>query len=110
MGRPKVPVVCVETEEVFDSISEASRQRGVSYQGIQQAVTRRTACRGLHYRRMDEFEGWDKREGKEVPVLCVETGEVYESISEAAKAMGLNPGHISVAVSHRVGGMTWQRA
>ena len=44
-------------------------------------------------------------------VLCIETGIVYNSISEAAKVLGINPGAISNACSgrcHSSGGYTWK--
>lgn len=106
----RVPIVCVETGERFESISEAARARGFAYQNLQQSLGAGTACRGLHYVREHDQKEVGPGRARAIPVLCVETGEVYESISAAARALGLNPGQISTAVSGRAGGVTWKRA
>ena len=47
-------------------------------------------------------------------VVCVETGEIYESIKAAARDKGLNNGAISAAVNSglrkRCGGYHWEEA
>lgn len=47
-----------------------------------------------------------------VPVVCVETGETYESVSEAARLCGLNQPNISQALdipTRAAGGFHWRR-
>lgn len=46
------------------------------------------------------------------PVRCVETGEVFETQSAAALAVGTTPQSVSSAVrnGHRAGGCHWERA
>lgn len=51
---------------------------------------------------------------KAVPVLCVETGEYYRSIGEAARDTGLSKGHIAKVLSHKegrtqTGGFHWAK-
>lgn len=51
---------------------------------------------------------------KAIPVLCVETGERYRSIGEAARETGLSKGHIAKALSHKegrtqTGGFHWAK-
>lgn len=54
-----------------------------------------------------------KETGKaKVPVLCVETGEVFESLTEASKAKSVSLAHLCQAVNghrHTTGGYHWKR-
>lgn len=46
-------------------------------------------------------------------VMCVETGAVYESVSEASRQTGINRGNISACMyseRHRAGGYHWKKA
>ena len=57
----------------------------------------------------------NKRTGQKQmkPILCVETGVIYESLSEASKSMELSMGNISCVCRHRkwfktAGGYHWE--
>ncbi|MBO4400979.1 MAG: GIY-YIG nuclease family protein [Selenomonadaceae bacterium] len=90
-------VICVEKKMIFDSIAKAAEWAGVSRDAVGQA------CRGqihtsayYHWRFLDEYDESDpyravnpKRERSTVSdprkVICVETGEIFDSIKAAAR-------------------------
>ena len=55
----------------------------------------------------------EKETGKpKVPVLCIETGETFESLSEAAALKGINLAHLCQVVNgnrHTVSGCHWRK-
>ena len=114
-SRPRRRVVCLETGEVFDSVSEAARAAGVSQSNISACLNgkARTAA-GLHW----APEGSDVSiEGIEAGrklrvrrVVCLETGDVYESASAAARATGLGQSNIASCLNGKTltaGGLHW---
>lgn len=106
-GRRKRPVICWETGELFDSAKEAAAAYGVAVSGISEAVARRGRCHGLHWYWADEPRPESFPEPKRPTgrpkrgVVCVETGEEYPSIKEAAAAVGLrSPASLSCALKN----------
>lgn len=47
--------------------------------------------------------------GVKLAVRCMETGEIYESITQAARAKHVSPGNIHEALDeiHQAGGLHW---
>lgn len=108
-------VICLNTEEVFDTAKEAGEAYGVCSSGISQAcnpnIDRKYAgkdkegnyCEWMYY---DEYLAKTTGEKIDVrirngskstnkkPVKCITTGEEFESMTEGAKAYGLNTGSI----------------
>ena len=96
-------VKCLETSEIFKSLSEATRTHNVDRSNITKVCKGITqTAGGLHWKFIDESS--DASADKEIkhlsaehkallsskvktkkPVICVETGKVYDSISEAAR-------------------------
>ena len=74
----------VFSEETRRKISESNKGRPGSNRGVKFTEE--------HKRRISE--------SKYKPVLCVETGVIYPSITAAAEAMGVKPQGISAACSH----------
>ena len=97
-GRKTRHVVCLETGEVFGSLKEAAQAVGLKDgRSISSCLNGRTlTAGGRHW----ALEGSDvtigsakaKRDRRSKRVVCLETGEVYESMSAAAKAVGLKGG------------------
>ena len=123
MSRRKKPVVCLDTGERYDSIATAAETLGVSGPAISKAAHTGSRCIGMHFYFADKpkppesfFKNQSteelevRRNRKRVPVICVETGEVFASISDAARAKGVHVGLLSVAISGKVGGFHWQKA
>lgn len=102
MPRKTVPVVCVETGVMYESITEAAETLGLNTSSISHAIRRGNGLHGHHFKYADEGRNrpivTDKRY-KQVPVTCVETGRVYESLKSAAMANGTTVGNISSAIN-----------
>ena len=111
----KKPVVCISTGEKFSSISEAARAVGCSVNNISQVVNGRcqTAC-GLRWKFADAENPPEEfyKDPRKKPVLCVETGIIFQSIVEASKSIGLKRGDNISAVIHgrqkKAGGCHWK--
>lgn len=115
-GVPKRAVRCIDTNEIFPSIKDAANH----FEILSSEVWR--VCKGQAIRRKGlKFEYVDNplseeerlREAKEKgkKVLCIETGNIYDSVAEAARQTGANRRHIA-CVCHgqrkTCGGYHWQ--
>lgn len=103
-------VVCLETGEIYKSSAAAARAIGVTCQSIRDAVYNGTRSGGRHWYQEGRYPG-DAffKGGRSIPVRCVETGESFESIAEAARAKGVSKSGIIQAVSGRCGGFHWEK-
>lgn len=105
-------VKCVETGEIFDSVSLLTKLKGydvMRYQKNHNGV----AKDNLHYIKL-EYNKLSKRNGERVSrkkVQCVETGEVFDSQIDALKKYGIkSSGGICVAIkkSTKCAGYHWR--
>lgn len=94
MSKPGTPVICLETEERFESMKEAMERYGVSSGSLNSALTYGYSAGGYHFYRADEpkpddsfFKSGNGRKGssKKRPVICLETGVQFESAIAALK-------------------------
>lgn len=96
-------VVCTSTAEYFPSLSHAARAIGTTVTAVHNCASGKTrSCAGLLWRFATEEEQAARaamcepvgmapeRVHRGKRVVCVETGEVYESMSAAARAKGLS--------------------
>lgn len=83
MSKPGTPVICLETEERFESMKEAMERYGVSSGSLNSALTYGYSTGGYHFYRADEPKPDDsffksgnggKGSSKKRPVICLETG------------------------------------
>ena len=115
-GRPDCAVVCWETGKVFFSAKDAAHSVGLeTTDRITTAIARRATAGGFHWYWADE----PKPDASELtkpstagqrPVVCYETGEVFENYIAAAHAVGLKKTFaINSAIKHkkRAGGYHW---
>lgn len=111
-------VICLDTDEVFPSLSVASRAYGVSTTAICNCVKGKTnTASGMHWKYADEEYHKSKlREGNKnhpafsKPVICLQTGVEYPSASEAERQTGINKAHILSCASGKylnAGGLKW---
>lgn len=54
MSKPGTPVICLETEERFESMKEAMERYGVSPGSLNSALTYGYSAGGYHFYRADE--------------------------------------------------------
>ena len=117
------PVVCLDTGEEYLSATHAAKAIGTS-QGNLSAVCQglRRVAKGLKFAYKEDFEKGiikaDRPNGREGKyhkaarqVLCVETGEVFDTITEAASVKKCSGSHItSVCKGKRktAGGFKWR--
>ena len=82
-------VQCIETREIFDSVNKAAESCNVSPSAVSNVLrgSSKTAG-GFHWRCVGK-----KRNYQTFPksVRCIETGEIFSSIKEAAKKFGIYP-------------------
>lgn len=93
MGRKRA-IICFETEERFESVTDAANAIGAARSLVSSALKRHGACRGFHFYYADEAEPDDSVFDRKVyknsrPIICLETNERFESQARAAKAVGV---------------------
>ncbi len=107
------PIICIETNEVFTSVNKAAKAIGCNRTLIHQHLKGDIqSAKGKHFRYLSEEEheeiisvqkesiikGKGKRtNGNTNAVLCISTGEVFTSMSDAAEHYGVTTGNFSVA-------------
>lgn len=91
---------CIETGEVWNSVSEAAKSNGVTimcfyhyFHGISKSVA------GMHFEYADEISNSPVRCKS---VRCVETGQVFGSIAEAAETLHMSRAMVSAAASGKI--------
>lgn len=116
-GRLTAPmrrVRCVESKTVYPSIALAARSAGVSYKVMVAACNGQKPINGTYWRFVDgPAESSEMIELNKRKVECIETGDVYESLTEAAEDVGRCISAISQALSgksHSCAGCHWRYA
>lgn len=98
-----IPVVCIETKEVYKSATIAGKELGIDNSTIS-ACCRGVAkeAGGFHWMLADEYTEEKANEVLEKTknnnhrrVICVDTQKVYDTIRDAAKDVGVNDSEIS---------------
>lgn len=112
-------VRCVETGEVFPSVRLAALHIGRAKSGILDCLNgKKLTSGGYHWVYADVTknpfeERWKRGTLNKSPILCIETGEVYPSLREAAKAIDRNWKQISECLrgnAKTAGGYHWRYA
>lgn len=102
-------VICVTTGEIFSSTREAERQTGVANSHISACCRGKYKSAGLIdgkpavWKYLEDYEKLSKEEINKIKnqetgrklVICITTGEIYESLSEASRQTGVDQGSIS---------------
>lgn len=89
---PKISkkVVCLETKEIFESLEEAGRAKGISSGSISCCCNKRKLKQtgGYHWMFYDEYINMTEEEIEKVlynkwkRIVCLETGEIFKSYHE----------------------------
>jgi hypothetical protein len=116
------PCECLDTGEWFVSASEAARKKNINTTSIAKACAgkQRTAG-GLTWRYLNEDEkifyfqnyliDWSAASQKNKRVMCVETGNIYETAKQAGETLNINIDMIRKScnnLSCTAGGYHWQ--
>ena len=110
--KDRKAVVCVETGEVFDSTGVAAYEMGLTISGVSKSARSGQATKGFHFHYIDD-SSMSIKPSRTIPVICVETGKKYDSITTAAIDIGQKePSNIIVALKSggRAGGYHWRFA
>lgn len=120
IDKRKRPIICIETNEKFESIAEAARHYKTTAENIQRACKNyaKTAVK-LHWCYLEDFatrnvvtESIPGKPTKPRAVLCIETGKRFESISAAGRFYKIRSADICRACRKhmRAGGYHWRYA
>lgn len=97
----KRKVICYETQEVFDSTVAAGEKYQIAHSNISWACKTGTAAKNKHFLYLEDWDvNWkpsDKRTNisKRKEIICEETQQVFPSVREASRVMGITPSLIS---------------
>lgn len=102
-----IEVICIETNQVFKSAKEASKATGICAASIGKCCSGKSShAGGYHFAKMADFINDTVPTFCPNPlgasVMCLETGEVFRSQSDAAKAYGVTSQAISHACTGKV--------
>ena len=100
------PVVCKETGKRYASISDAARQNGLSKTNIWRCAKGDTiSVHGLHWGFVVDGENVfpERKDKNKRMITCIETGEKFSSITEAAKSIKDCPSPQSLGSAIRKG-------
>lgn len=88
----KKSIICLETNKVYDSISEAHKLTGFARSAIGDNCNNKVnACRGYHFMFYNDFLNLDKNkvlekmllEGSHKKIICLNTNEIFFSMKDA---------------------------
>lgn len=107
MGKRKT-IVCIETGEQFNGTEDAANAIGLSNGFISHQIREGKPIKGLYYyyagemlpdeRRQKIRNRKKKQNNKPRPVICLETGERFESITLASRMFGVSKSNVSHAM------------
>lgn len=103
--RPGVKVMIIETGEVFDSIASCAEYIGGDPSNISKLVRGEygyITIHGYHIVKVGEYAMCRMKER----IMIVETGEIFETIRECAKAIDGSPSAICEILNCRNGRIT----
>lgn len=114
-------VICIESGQEYDSIATAARKTGVDRTSIGRCcVFSAKTAGGLHWRYSDmPYEAWQTLysgrfecpDPRALPVVCLDTGIVYDSVISAARAAGVSKTALVNACkgkTHKAAGLRWK--
>ena len=116
--KRNVAVICEDTGEQFPTFEAAAKKFGISATTVSK-IARGESISSLHFKlveepKYNEIRGENERKNH-LPdaVICIETGEKFDSIRQAAKATGIANTSISGVLKGKLitaGGFHWKYA
>lgn len=103
-------IVCLETGKQFNSVENAANAIGVSSGFISRQIKAGKPIKGFYYYYAGEMlpdeyrqkirNQKEKPNYKSRPVICLETGERFESISLVSRMLGISKSHVFHAMKN----------
>jgi group I intron endonuclease len=108
--KQKIKVICVDTQEIFESINDAAEKYNTTNAMISSVCYKKVdSYKGMHFdfvdERLKEKSDIIKKDRQERlkkqydsmkrKIICEDTGVIYESISQAALEMGLHKSSVN---------------
>jgi group I intron endonuclease len=99
-------VICVETQEIFDTTIDCSLKYNIQRSDIRQVCKgERISAKELTFRFLDSnnniIEVETPRNKRETPIICITNGKRYKSTNEACKELGVRSQHVSAILRGR---------
>ena len=103
-AKRKRPITCLESGVTYDSAYRAAKELGFAdSRNIFRSIQRGTCTQGLHFYYADEPkpapEFFIPPNRPPRPVVCLDTGETFESAFQAGRAFGITPGGVRTSAS-----------
>lgn len=106
------PVICLESGQIWDSIAYAEDFLQAARSTLKNYIDRIPYNNGLHYCYLDTYKKMsdtDKQEflrkqfpSKKKAIICTTTGQIFTSMAEAAKALNIPQGKISLICNNKI--------
>ena len=111
-----VPIICLDTKKVYASAKIAAKELNICYSSIGKVCNGRAQfAGGLRFAKLKDYKNntipkFQNSSNHEKRIVCVTTGEVFKSETEAAKKYGVTSQAISHACTGKVKtccGLAW---
>lgn len=112
-----IPIICLETKIIYKSAKQASEKMNIYYGSIVKVcLGKAERAGGFHFAKLEDYNNGNipvfvgSRKNKK-RVLCVSTGEIFDSETHAAKKYGVTSQAISHACTGKVStccGLLWK--
>lgn len=99
--------ICLETKEIFDSLSDASKKMHLHLSHISACCRKKTNhTQGYHFLFLKDYNPEKKYNLKithknQKRVICLETGEIFDSLSECSKKLNINQQSLSMVCNKK---------
>ena len=112
-----VPIICIDTKQIYGSAKEASVELNICYSSILKVCNGKSQkAGGLRFAKLEDYKNkkvpkFEKSCNSAKRIVCVTTGEVFDSETDAAKKYGVTPQAISNACIGKVKtccGLVWK--
>ncbi len=115
------PVVLIETKQIYNSAREAAKENGINRPEhiIDNCVGILKSTGGFHWafyeadKPLEEYDSMVRKNSRCSPVMIVETGKTFETVTKASEYIGLSRGAIQNCLSGKnptAGGYHWKYA
>jgi len=102
-------VVCLETGKTWECANYCAKELGVNCASLQESLYNGYRRKGLHFKYVND-DNYIPNKGPN-KVRCLETGEIWDSVKDCAKALGLDKrtiAHYCRGERHPKNGMTYE--